>query len=143
MITAHIYGRIRFKRRYEDLADKIIAHFFPDGWHETVNIEIDIVQSCEGNAAGYCLGDTDFAEIELARNCMGVAYSLDEVAKHLAHELVHAKQWIKGELGETGQIWHGVSYRGCETAYIDRPWEEEAYRLETDLIERLWEKIDD
>ena len=56
----------------------------------------------------------------------------------LAHEMVHAKQYIFGELDGYSDSWKGsdVNYY----SYEDSPWEKEAYKLEEILYEKFWKK---
>jgi hypothetical protein len=55
---------------------------------------------------------------------------------NLAHELVHAKQFIKGELHPNLNRWKSLDY--SNTAYSRQPWEKEAYLLEDKLLETYW-----
>jgi len=56
----------------------------------------------------------------------------------LMHELVHVKQWARGELKDIYNSshlskWNGVVYDTNVTNYDDLPWEIEAHKKETDL----------
>ena len=57
-------------------------------------------------------------------------YSFDQILTWLAHEMVHLKQFVRGELCdyETGRV-----------HYDDQPWEKEAYRLESKHYEEFEE----
>ena len=50
----------------------------------------------------------------------------------LAHELVHVKQFARGELTENLQYWKGKDH--SETDYWKQPWEIEARRLQKKLM---------
>ena len=59
----------------------------------------------------------------------------------LVIELVHAKQYIKGQIDglmryrmNTNSTWEDHT----DTSYLDQPWEQEAYALEEQLVERFW-----
>lgn len=63
----------------------------------------------------------------------------------LAHEMVHAKQYIRGqyraELAKNGRfrrMWLGKPY---SVAYSKRPWEREAFRREGELVNALLEHV--
>ena len=65
---------------------------------------------------------------------------IHETLSSLAHEMVHVKQYAKGELRDllskdNTVVWHGVrkSYNDSIEDYISQPWEEEAYGLEEKL----------
>lgn len=71
--------------------------------------------------------------------------SQDDMMRNLAHELVHVKQYVKGDLVRSagkveycGRLYeHSSSYSYEE--YKDLPWEVEAFELE----ETLWESYCD
>lgn len=46
--------------------------------------------------------------------------------KTLAHEMVHIKQYIRGELNEQMSIWKGRKVDSDKISYADQPWEIEA-----------------
>lgn len=50
----------------------------------------------------------------------------------LAHELVHVKQFCRGELNPTLSRWKTKDYTNAD--YWDQPWEKEARRLQTKLV---------
>ena len=67
-------------------------------------------------------------------------YGFDEILTWLAHEMVHLKQFVRGELCdyETGRVqWKTRSFGRVH--YDDQPWEKEAYRLESKLYEEFEE----
>lgn len=65
--------------------------------------------------------------------------SLKATIKTLAHEMVHVKQFARGELSEFHDVWDGVDH-SC-TPYFDQPWEIEARTLEHILFDMYKEKI--
>ena len=70
-------------------------------------------------------------------------YSFDQILTWLAHEFVHLKQFVRGELCdyETGRVqWKTRSFGRVH--YDDQPWEKEAYRLETKLFEEFKESYE-
>lgn len=125
--------------------DECVNALFP---HNTVEalIDIEYVDEIEDNLAGLCTGDKEFVRITLSKN-----YSLDcgdqirycdqEIASNLAHELVHARQFIRGEINADDYVWKGVDYESAE--YTDTPWEVEAYQLEQVLVDLFWERKND
>ncbi|MDW3191158.1 MAG: hypothetical protein R8G66_02300 [Cytophagales bacterium] len=66
-----------------------------------------------------------------------------EQSMTLAHEMVHAAQYIHGSLEDKGQdvTWLGESYDVDRIPYADRPWEKEAHEwaheLRTDYLDQL------
>jgi hypothetical protein len=60
--------------------------------------------------------------------------SIKSTLKTVAHELVHVKQFAKGELSEYHDKWEGVDH--SQTEYHDLPWEIEARTLEHILFDK-------
>ena len=60
----------------------------------------------------------------------------DDFVTAIFHELVHVKQYLKGELKDISaleQRWKGESHISID--YYDLPWEKEAYHLQEILLE--------
>lgn len=57
-----------------------------------------------------------------------------KMLRALSHELIHARQFLSGELSEDMTVWKedGVDY--SETEYEDQPWEIEAHEFEDILF---------
>lgn len=81
------------------------------------------------DAWGYCHGNTHDIEIEINRTI-----SFDDQMQTLAHEMVHAKQFLRKEFD--GNNWKNRNYDHRE--YIDQPWEKEANRLEAKLYSKCF-----
>ena len=100
-------------------------------------VNIKIRHNNNDGMVGYCHGDDEEAYIELDETLIG---DEDYFKETLAHELVHAKQLLKGELvDETGfkTIWKGEEYVNLrnklpEAVYKALPWEAEAYTRQAD-----------
>ena len=133
-------------RAIEDWATRFLCHL-DDSLFDTPLKDIERVGSKYVNIAikygntdrmvGYCHGDTEEAWIELDETLIG---DEDYFKETLAHELVHAKQLLKGELEDNEgfkTIWRGEEYinlRGSlpEAVYKALPWEAEAYTRQND-----------
>ena len=65
--------------------------------------------------------------------------TISEMLRNLAHEMVHAKQYLKGELCVDVQSWKGVRFKSkLGVDYdVNAPWEKEAYRRENLLYKKL------
>ena len=63
--------------------------------------------------------------------------------KTIAHELVHVKQFARGEMVDLMSVrkvsWQGIRYDRADTEYWDLPWEIEAHGRERGLFVRLCE----
>lgn len=69
-------------------------------------------------------------EIQLRRH-----RSLKTTLITLAHEMIHVKQFAKGELNVMQTKWHGNPIDSNVILYEDLPWEEEARLLEKFLYD--------
>ena len=145
-----------FRKHNKDLhgALKSGAMFYAEvllGKRMAKNIYLDIkltkdLKKKEG-AYGYChIVDDSLAKprefmIELDAS---MRYKFDQILTWLAHEMVHLKQFVRGELCdyETGRVqWKSRSFGRVH--YDDQPWEKEAYRLEDELYEMFEEEYYD
>jgi hypothetical protein len=73
------------------------------------------------------------------------ALALPQMLLTLAHEMVHAKQYVRGQYrgemsrnGKAKRIWLGKQYT---VAYLKRPWEREAFRRESELVNALLDEL--
>jgi hypothetical protein len=111
------------------------------------DIDISFIDKCDGHAGGYCWGDDEQVEIEIATHVQGVALDFEKQMINLAHEMTHAKQIITGQLVDHGiQImqtgdcqsmvkvaeWEGQTM--TNVLYDDQPWEIEAYAIEKEVF---------
>ena len=109
--------------------------------------DLQFVKKCSGGAGGYCNGDDEHVEVELARQDGEGRIPKKDLMINIAHELVHAQQMASGRLVNKGfvfrddnpgalttkQIFDGKEYVGVN--YKDQPWEIEAYNLESVVYE--------
>ena len=133
----------------DNYVQNIIEHFNLDEY----DADIDIVfkKKCDGHAGGYCFGDEDEVEIEIATHVMGEPVGIKTQLINLAHEMVHAKQLITGQLKDHGiqlatsgdiqtlvkvSEWEGETM--TNVPYDDQPWEIEAYALEREVYDKCF-----
>lgn len=115
-----------------------------------MDLNIDVkLKKLDDNAYGYCLATCEDGErndrprtfeIEVERNMR-----LRKVLETVAHEMVHVKQYARGELYEsTAQgkhRWQG-EWLNKDPDYWDQPWEIEAHGRECGLFVRWAESQD-
>jgi hypothetical protein len=94
----------------------------------------------DGNNGTAC--KTDQKEITIM---IDSKLKLPHVLITLAHEMVHAKQYVRGQYraelsrnGKVKRLWLGRVY---SVAYLKRPWELEAFRREGELALALIETV--
>lgn len=113
---------------------------------DSLEIYILLKKHLEEDYSGFCMfldhydGIRTF-EIELAKG-----YTVNETLSSLAHELVHLKQFAKGELKDdmvTASIfkWKGQDIDENKVNYWDLPFEIEAYGREKGLHTRFLSTI--
>ena len=104
---------------------------------QTLDIEISL-ETLDGDY-GYCMSNTNrdfFIEVDKTLD-------LRTLLETVAHEMVHVKQYARGELFENIKLqkhrWQGL-YLNKDPEYWDRPWEIEAHGRETGLFVRFCEQ---
>ena len=93
-------------------------------------VNIEFLKTLDEDAQGLCQGDKQVALISINKSIPFLRQM-----QALAHEMVHAKQFLRGELShckDNHLTWHGQA--AAKVAYMSQPWELEAYRLERDLF---------
>jgi predicted metallopeptidase len=66
--------------------------------------------------------------------------SEEEKLKTLAHEMVHVRQYIRGELNEEMSVWRGKKVDSDEIPYAEQPWEIEAESIAHKLYDEYISK---
>ena len=99
-------------------------------------------EGCEGTAVwedDYCDRPREFT-IEL-----DLTFSIRDVLITLAHEMVHIKQWAKGEMYEYARAdmvrYHQTKFNLNDINYWDYPWEIEAFGKQLGLFIRFCEDV--
>lgn len=118
-----INGGTKNQRKYAHS----IVRFICEKFSITPTVEINFKRMGNDTNLGYCLelGDNEY-EIDLKRTLR-----LREMLITLAHEMVHVKQYFKGEYDQPNET---------DIEYWDRPSEIEAHGREVGLFIRWCEK---
>jgi hypothetical protein len=113
----------------------------------TTEVEVEFSNKLDADAGGYCSGDLEQIDIEIATHVQGEALSVETIQRNIAHEMIHAQQIITGRLEDLGlqllqsgdaqtlvkvSIWDGETY--TNTKYEDQPWEIDAYAREEEVM---------
>jgi hypothetical protein len=89
----------------------------------------------EGTVLGQCEGDKIEATVYIARSLETGKVSFMEQMFSLSHEMVHVKQYFRGELSNPDDSeWKWKKRKADGYKYENQPWEKEASRLETELF---------
>ena len=110
MVHVQIYGQFKNKKFVENVSELLVENILPTNIRRPVSVDIWIYNALEEQAGGFCWGDKNTIEIELARTSDGHRFSREEMLINLTHELIHAKQFIAGELSPTTAKWKKADY---------------------------------
>lgn len=136
-MVVFIEGRIANKTKVEHYCRKILGHF--GLLNKSGHVIVQFKTKLDGNNAGLTLGNRNEVVVEIAKTQDGDKLEYSQMLITLAHELVHAKQFLRGELISYGKIiWMKRDFSKIKLDYFDLPWEVEAYELERDLFEKYW-----
>jgi len=115
------------REKVKSMAEFCIEKMMPK--MKTLSIEIKLKHIT--GAMGWCLYLTK-REFELE---IGTNQRLRRLLETVAHEMVHVKQFARGELDDT-PAWLGKTYDTNKTEYWDLPWEIEAHGREVGMFIR-------
>ncbi len=121
-----VSGGSRNQKKYaESMALFCVNKFLPR--HKNLTVEINLRLMSKDETYGYCchVDDREF-EVELKRTL-----GMRDMLTTLAHEMVHVKQYVLGELDQGSE---------SEYDYWDKPSEIEAHGRETGLFIRWCEQ---
>lgn len=106
-------------------------------------ITIDISYKFHTDADGYCwCQESETGKPRSFAMEIDKRMSIEEIMTTIVHEMIHVKQWAKGELidavekGAVVSKWKGSTI-GDHVEYMDLPWEVEAYEQEPVLFEQM------
>lgn len=131
-IHVEIRGQVKDKKRIIKYTRSVIHYFMPR-LRRNIIVDLTFKKDLDGDY-GYCMGSKDHIEIEIGKYNL----SLDKMMLTLAHELIHAKQFLKGELSPTLRNWK--SHPMPHVPYSRSPWEREAYKKEEFIWDMFWVK---
>lgn len=99
-----------------------------------LEFEIELI-NCD--AHGYCIWNETNVNPRSFLITLHKGMDDNDLLKTLAHEMVHVKQYVKGELKERykdghKQLWMNKDY--SDASYDDQPWEIEAHELENEWV---------
>jgi len=131
-------GRIKNRLLTEKFTQQLLKEL---GLHRlrTFPLVIEFSKSVNGGHLGICEGSQEYALISIATKCPDTGKPLTylEMMMTLAHEMVHAKQFIRGELSGLG-IWRWKGRKAEGYKYENQPWEREAFKLENILFQKCF-----
>ena len=138
MIDIHIKGGSKSQRTHATSLIRFVhGKFLSRMNYVRVNLRI---KDLKDDALGYCLPSDDADEFRPREFDIEVHNKLPlrRFLQTVAHEMVHAKQFAKGELYESTRLgkhkWRGNWLPKANIDYWDQPWEIEAHGREYGLF---------
>lgn len=115
--------------------------------HLIVDIKLTKDLKKKEQAYGFChiTGDLDKPREFTIEVDSSTKHPVSQILTWIAHEFVHLKQFVKGELFDYeigGVQWKTKKFKRTMN-YNDMPWEKEAYRLESKLFNEFDKHYDD
>ena len=139
MICIWTSGRIKNCKRVEQFVHDCFDHYFDGRLKRHVDVDIHFRTKIEDDLAGWCSGDRDEVVIEISRDYEDTKTLL----LNIAHEIVHAKQFIRGEINDYEMIWKkdgkGKRILCDHQSYKKLPWEAEAFSEEKKLVKLYYD----
>jgi len=130
------YKRFELEEAAHWVADKLMSKRL----HKNIYLEIELVSNLkkESNAIGFSEITGDNWRPRDFKIVLDSKLSNRATIRTLMHEMVHIKQWSRGELKEITKpecktLWFDEDH--TETEYQDQPWEIEAYVLQEPLAD--------
>lgn len=139
MIVHSVEGGTKAERQLiNDAFDFAVDYLMP----KKQNLDIEItLKSLEDHTDGYHLFvEKGYHEVEIQKGM-----SKEDMLTALFHEMVHVRQYERGHLKDNGIVktWKGEEYiyiYNTVEQYMAFPWEEEAYRLQEEMVTK-WIQI--
>jgi len=144
MVTINIKGGTKTQKKYTKSMVKFCADMLMPRIHN-LEINLRLKDFKEDDSYGYALA-TDDADANRPREFdldINTDARLRRLLETVAHEMVHVKQFARGELYQSSMTakhrWQG-NWQRSEKEYWDLPWEIEAHGRECGLFCRWAEK---
>ena len=144
MVTINIKGGTKTQKKYTKSMVKFCADMLMPRIH-SLEINLRLKNFKEDDSYGYALA-TDGADANRPREFdldINTDARLRRLLETVAHEMVHVKQFARGELYQSSMTakhrWKG-NWQRSEKEYWDLPWEIEAHGRECGLFCRWAEK---
>jgi len=102
-------------------------------------VDVLITKNKSFNYDGTCLHVDNYDNVHVFHLAIKANFKLAHTLEILAHEMVHMKQYMNGDLyyNHPKTCWKGKPYRTTDFEYSELPWEKEAYRKESLLVNAL------
>jgi len=112
------------------------AHSLKFKKQNEIIVDVLITKNKKFDYDGTCQYIDNYDNVHVFRIEVKAGSKMIQVLETLAHEMVHMKQYMNGELSTNYDTayWNGKPYRDPKQEYSELPWEKEAYRKESILV---------
>lgn len=133
-------------KRFKDFLARSVEFYcgllLPKNKANNLFVEIVLKKKLDDDSDGYCIDhgkDGKYRDFEIE---VSKGKSVRDTLQTIAHETVHLKQFVMGELKDgmvpaTTSVWKGRVVNEIKTNYWDLPWEIEAFGREKGLYHRF------
>jgi hypothetical protein len=110
------------------------------------HVDLIFVGEIQGGLLGSTVHLDGVVDIEIAISSMGNPVGFDDMCLTIAHEMVHAEQYLSGRLEQHNLTTNDngewtYKYVWCGKDFVmpgkSRPWEDEAYQKEAQLVSNV------
>ena len=147
LMLLYIKGSNKYTRKLVEsatwwYAEKLMGKRLMSGLEINIKLRKNLIskEGCEGTAVFEDINRVRPKEYTIE---LDVKYSIRDILITLAHEMVHVKQWAKGEMYEYQKPelvrFHKTKFNMDEVDYWDLPWEIEAFGKQLGLFVRFCE----
>ena len=123
----HIHGKL--KKIYRNALNYYAEQLFTPQMLRYIEVRVSFRKGLE--CSGFCIVD-DYNVLGQPRTFVIEVKKEDpedEILQTLAHEMVHVRQYARGELNEGMTVWRGKRVQAEEIPYENHPWEKEANKV--------------
>lgn len=105
---------------------------------QRVNLQLRFCETMPKNLSGITIVQPTLASSEEKLIKVWIKAQMSSIQQRfiLAHEMIHVKQYVKGELSIIDQqhvLWKGKTYKHQRLVHRNTPWEREAFRFHHQL----------
>jgi len=137
ILVLDFQGRWPQRDKVEQFCYDVLNHFFKGRVKR--ELSLNLVMKKEMRDYGYTDGDRNEVTIEISRRHNGETIPLPILMKTVAHELIHAKQFFRGEINNTNDVYAKDKKDYKKASYTFKPWEHEAHMMEDFMYKLYWE----
>ena len=116
MFDITIKGRVARKKDLKEYVQRVMHHYFGNRLRRVIDLDIQMYTEIdEGSIAGYCYGDKDAVQIELARN-WSKSQRKNRVKRPFTYDELVLNKFASVELKNIADVWYILSSDGMKNS---------------------------